>query len=105
MQDDYFPDTIRNQFNSIDGIIFINFLAIQIIKEIFTPKPKNIHLPNQTFSMFSVIGMYMDMNDMIPDSELIYSTHLPQPQLYYLQYSSYSIINESTCDVTTSIRV
>ena len=51
--------------------MFSNFLTIQIIdpEEIFTPKPKNIHLPNQTFPMFLVIGMHMDMdmNDMIPD--------------------------------------
>ena len=51
--------------------MFSNFLTIQIIEEIFTPKPKNIHLPNQTFPLFLVIGigmyMDMDMNDMIPD--------------------------------------
>ena len=58
--------------------MFSNFLTIQIIdpEEIFTPKPKHIHLPNQTFPMFLVIGigMYMDMNNMIPvpASELIY---------------------------------
>ena len=80
-KDDYFPDNPKSKFNSIDGIIFINFLTIQIIEEIFTPKPQNIHLPNQTFSMFSVIGMYMDMNmnDMIPDPSFWTYLFNPQP--------------------------